>query len=84
MEIMDIDDTLFKRVIGELMVLAARSDVMELEIEKFLDSKDTADLIRFRSASERSWGAPRICAEPSEALIEFLENLHRTFVLQEN
>jgi hypothetical protein len=82
MEIMDVDDTLFKRVIGELMVLAARSDVMELEIEQFLASKDTADLIHFRTSSEQSRGEPRICAEPSEELIELLENLRRTFVLQ--
>ncbi len=73
--IMELDDTLFKRALGELMVCAARSDDTFREIEFFLGEPDSVDLVRFLKNPDLSPKVNLICMEPSQLLLDFLETL---------
>lgn len=75
--LLEIDDTPFKKILGELMVYSARSKAIYQEIHDFLQDRDITDLSSFRlNTSPEAVNSP-YCLEPSELLLAFTDSIRQ-------
>lgn len=68
----NIYDVPFKRALGELILYAATSEMLDREVEDFLARVNELELVRFEMRNDPVTGDPVIFMEPSDTLQEFL------------